>query len=298
MANLPDGPPVKVNDVEVTGDGPITESLLNKIGVDLNYLIQNAPNYQSVKLQRQIFTANGTFPVPSNTSLVLLIGCGGGGGGGGGPGINSSNGANGGDGAPMIHTSFNVTPSASVSVTIGVGGPGGSAGSSGIGTNGSDGSTTLFGSRAFIGGRGGGAGQTPPFGGYGAIGNLSAAQIAELIRFNFLATRTINNQGYTGGALGGSGGITVNAAVSDGYKGQSTGEAIGGNGGTKAVGKSAGGGGGASFGSGGVGGDGGVNNATAGSTGGGGGGGCASSPNGGTGANGGNGYLIVIWVAE
>jgi len=300
MADLPSGPPAKVNDVEVAQDAPVTEALLNKMGVDLNYLIDNIDLYQTVKLKTQLFTANGNFTVPDNTDKVLIIGCGGGGGGGGGPGTNTSSGSDGGDGAPIGVYFATVTPAAVISVTIGGGGGGGAASGSATGTVGSDGGDTSFGGLVtFKGAKGGGAGQAFGFG-TGAPTGLSVAQ-SNQIMVNRYNSRTVDHRGVAGSALGGHGGFNFtnnNAGRQDGFKGQASIYADGGNGGTKdPTSKSGGGGGGASLGAGGVGGDGGVNNATAGGTGAGGGGGCSSSPNGGAGASGGSGVLLVVWVA-
>ena len=128
--------------------------------------------------RKAVFTANGTFTVPSAVTTLWISGCAGGGGGGGGGGnvgstgnAGSGGGAGGGGGQPVIKTPVSVSPGDSISITIGAGGAGGAAGDS-AGTSGSSGgnggnsvitnsttSTTLL-TLTGGGGGGGGAGQT------------------------------------------------------------------------------------------------------------------------------------------
>ncbi len=71
MADLPSGPPVKVNDVEVNQDTPITEALLNKLGVDINYLIDEVASLGvdigNIELtQQQFLTSGGNVGIGTN----------------------------------------------------------------------------------------------------------------------------------------------------------------------------------------------------------------------------------------
>ena len=95
-----------------------------------------------------LYTSNDTFNVPSDVSIVFLTGCGGGGGGGGGGNAgNPEGGGGGGAGQCAIKHPWHVTPSDSISVTIGSGGSGGVSNN-----NGSDGGTTTFGTFSLDGG--------------------------------------------------------------------------------------------------------------------------------------------------
>ena len=276
MADL-SGSFVKVNDVEVAQDAPVTEALLNKIGVDLNYLkdhITTVEGYAgSIKLNYQTYTSGtGTWTAPANLKggVCFIMGVGGGGGGGGGQGGSPYTGGDGGRGAAFAIDLVAVSPSTGYSYTVGNGGSGGSAGTGAAGNIGGTGGATIFnGSILSYGARGG----------VGGAGTYTAT------------TRTTYyglNAGQTEGGLG-------KAGVADGLKGQPSTYRLGGDGGPTASAKGGGGGGGGSYGTGGTGGTGGVNNATAGGYGAGGGGGCGSSPTGGDGAAGGNGILMIVW---
>jgi hypothetical protein len=107
----------------------------------------------------QVFTANGTFTVPTGiTAVSVSLWAGGGGGKGGGSGASSNAGVAGNGGT--VNAIVTVTPGASISVTVGAGGNG-SSGSASTTSNGSTGGTTSFGSLASItGGGGGGTGAT------------------------------------------------------------------------------------------------------------------------------------------
>lgn len=121
-------------------------------------------NPSSVFTNSQTFTASGTFTVPAGVTklLVYMAGSGGGGGGGGGTTTSKGGGVGGGGAsasyqAPII---IPVTPSTTISVTIGAGGSGGAGGSSSAtaGGSGGTGGTTKFGSYSIVGGSGGGGG--------------------------------------------------------------------------------------------------------------------------------------------
>lgn len=114
--------------------------------------------------------ASGTWTCPAGVKYIVVTGCGGGGGGGGGAsasGRNSTNFAGGGSGgwaAPTITQVIQVTPGVVYNISVGEGGIGGtsncvanivSGGGSRTGNPGSDGSSSIFGSLVFPGGKGG-----------------------------------------------------------------------------------------------------------------------------------------------
>lgn len=101
-------------------------------------------NYNS-----QEFTSNGTFTVPDGVYSLYVTATGGGGGGAGGNGV-FGGGGGGGGGRFILRERMEVTPGTNVSVVIGPGGLGGSPGN-----DGTTGQTTIVGSYAAGGGRGG-----------------------------------------------------------------------------------------------------------------------------------------------
>ena len=76
MADIPSNIQ-KMNDDEISFEASLSEQLLNKIGANINALIDLSGNFQ-------IFTANGTWDVPDGITFAQVIACGGGGGGAGG----------------------------------------------------------------------------------------------------------------------------------------------------------------------------------------------------------------------
>ena len=155
----------------------------------------------------QVFTASGTFTIPTGVTAVKATLIGGGGGGGGGHG--ASYGGSGGYGGGAIKYLTGLTSGATITVTVGGGGSGGSpfgnggaggnstitsgtqtittvtgggggggssygGGASGIGTNGSINNTASpcpsFGFNYGIGGGGGSSGCCPGGGGAGTAG--------------------------------------------------------------------------------------------------------------------------------
>lgn len=153
MADIPSSR-VKINDIEVSADAPVTEALFNKIGADIN-------DYLDKGLQYQEFLANGTWTCPDNVNWVILHGCGGGGGGAGGSNnqaddyspndINAPGG--GGAGASIKTITVPVTPGNIYTINIGAGGAGGAAGTGIIGyggPGGTGGDTTFVGADANI----------------------------------------------------------------------------------------------------------------------------------------------------
>ena len=129
---------LKMTDVDVAADAPLSQSFFEKMGANINGLIDR-------NLVIADFTSSGTWACPANVTTVLLIGWGGGGGGS----FNLS-GNPGGDGAPLGVRVSGVTPLTNYSVTIGSGGGGATIGGSG----GGGGGTTSIGSINFFGGRG------------------------------------------------------------------------------------------------------------------------------------------------
>lgn len=160
MADIP-GVLDKINDLEVAFDASVSEQLLNKIGANINELIDlNTTN---------IFLTGGTYDIPLNATKLLVVACGGGGGGASG-GTNPSSvndpGPQGGYGALLSMQTIDVTGGETATITIGSGGAGGAATGGGVnGNSGSAGGSTIFsnpsdGARTWFGGPGGLAGIT------------------------------------------------------------------------------------------------------------------------------------------
>ena len=199
--------------------------------------------------RKSVFTANGTFTVPSAVTTIWVSGCGGGGGGGGGNVLSlSAQGGGGGGGYPgsiAIKKSIAVTPGEVLTITVGAAGAGGAGTSSlanaGNGTAGgssivSSGTTNLI----TLGGGSGGSGATAysttaVFGGAGYTIGLAVFSITG-------STTTPDGGGNIGyGGAGGSGPFGCGGGGSSG----------GGSGGSGSGSGSGGGGGGGSGGSGG-----------------------------------------------
>lgn len=107
---------------------PVSESLIQSLGGPINLLL--ARNLQWVK-----FASYNTWVVPTGINQVLLVGCGG---GGGGCGEDSSFLATGGDGCGLVTAFALVTPTDTVTITIGAGGTGGNS------AGGQTGGNTIF----------------------------------------------------------------------------------------------------------------------------------------------------------
>lgn len=120
-------------------------------------------------MKYQIFTASGTFTVPSGVTNVKVTLIGGGGGGGGSDNVNYGGG--GGGGGVYYRQSVNVTPGSNISVTIGSGGSGG-----GNNQNGSSGGTSSFGS--YLSSTGGAGGKCNN-GSAGAAGSPSTSYFTQ-----------------------------------------------------------------------------------------------------------------------
>ncbi|MBW8331920.1 MAG: HYR domain-containing protein [Prolixibacteraceae bacterium] len=167
----------------------------------------------------QLHTANGTFTVPSGVTGVTVEAWGGGGGGGAG-GAFLSTGRGGGGAGGSFTRAFTVVPSASYTVTVGIGGPGGAGttngtagGASSLGalvsapggsfgyyggnTNGAGGAATTTGG-TYYGGAGSTAASSSGAGGGGAGNNGNGGNASG-------ATGGAAGAGLTGGTTGGVG---------------------------------------------------------------------------------------------
>lgn len=185
MANIP-GSLNYMTDVEIAADAPVTESLLTKIGANINGLLDLAGN-------SEVFTSNGTFNVPENVTRVFVTGIGGGGGGGS---SNTTRGGTGGGSGVNKCVAVAVTPLASIAVTIGSGG-----------ASNANGSATTFG--ALVTFSGGEAGETVSPGantGRGGRGGSNGG--------NTDPSGLTGGHGGGGFSLGGAGGAINNAGGS------------------------------------------------------------------------------------
>lgn len=235
----------KMNDVEIAADAPLSEALLEKIGANINGLIDRGLRFDQ-------FLSNGSWVAPDGVTEVLIIGCGGGGGGAACAG-SSRPGGQGGAGAPLAVSRFTVIPGNSYAVVIGAGGGGG------VGTaNGADGFPSTFGGSLVLQGGQGGAnfaiaaveirnkgigaqgggpseqgGSSGAFAGGagGAATTTTGANSFKLFGFEWPAGQTSYNGGGGGGAGPfGNGGIASISAGIDGQAGAANSGAGGGGG--------------------------------------------------------------------
>lgn len=133
----------KIQQEETEFEGPVSEALAQKIGKDINGLIDGINSFQE-------FTANGTYAVGANIQKAFLkiIGGGGGGGGGGfsqetgiGPSDAAGGGGGGGEGAvPHVYI-VPLVPGEVLNIQIGAGGAAGPGGNSPA--NGGNGGATI-----------------------------------------------------------------------------------------------------------------------------------------------------------
>lgn len=123
MADLPDST-IKINDIEVAQDAPITEQLWRKVGGAINYLLDFGFQFEE-------YTTVGShsFVVPATVRFVFVSGCGGGGGGSAGyPSSSDGSGGSGGSAASgSVGLYLPVTPGDTIGITIADGGNGSSA---------------------------------------------------------------------------------------------------------------------------------------------------------------------------
>jgi hypothetical protein len=191
--------------------------------------------------RKSVFTANGTFTVPSAVTTIWVSGWGGGGGGGGGNALSTSAQGGGGGGAYpgeiAIKNPIAVTPGEVLTITVGAGGAGGAGTSSlanaGNGTAGgssivSSGNTNLL---ALAGGSGGSGATaystTSVFGGSGYTMGLAVFSIAN-------STTSPDGGGVVGfGGAGGGGAFGSGGSGNSGggNGGNGTGNGTGGGGG-------------------------------------------------------------------
>lgn len=157
-------------------------------------------------LNANIITYNSpgiyTFTVPAGITSVTLSGSGGGGGGGCGDGGSNYQGAGGGGGGSNIITSnYSVTPTQSLSITVGAAGAGGVFGGTYVGQPGGSSTVTGTGVSFTAGGGAGGTNGSNAGTGFGGIG-ANGANYTSSFRVN--AGGTSNNGGSNGG-IGGNG---------------------------------------------------------------------------------------------
>lgn len=232
MADLPYNY-VKLNDIEVSQDAPVTESLLNKIGGAANLAIDK-------QIQSQIFTSNGNFTVPTGVTKLLVVGIGGGGGGGGSGsgklgwlGLDTDDNiaafeqpiqwggyGRGGEAAPLGVYDVTVTPAQVIAVTVGAAGSGGTTT-----TDGSAGGSSTFGSITFPGGHQGLNGNAYPTAEYDPVGKIRGKASAF-------------GNGGSEQAAGTTGGSAAGASLGAGGAGGWRQDTFGGSAGTAAAGGS------------------------------------------------------------
>ncbi len=243
------------------------------------------------------FNSSGTFVAPPLSEVKVLVVAGGGGGGG-------YYGGGGGAGGLVYNAAFGITPSESISITVGTGG----AGSTGSGNKGTSGNNSVFKTITAVGGGGGGVANNAGLaGGSGGGGGYATSSASAGGDADYLSPR----QGYDGGSHAANAGIGAGGgggASAVGVNGSSGASGAGGAGAANSITGSSvtyagGGGGGADAGwdtpAGGAGGGGagGVNaNGTSGTDnlGGGGGGGGGNK----VGGDGGDGVVIISYPTQ
>lgn len=207
----------------------ITEAGLTPDENNLFQLLQAIRRHATGTIQ--VFTASGTFTVPTNVRRVRVKLVGGGGGSGGATAARS---AGGGGSGGYAEGNFDVTPGQAITVTIGAAGAGGASGS-----NGGNGGTTSFGAlMSATGGLGGQSGTVTPGGGQGGVG--SGGQINLMGGMGTDGSPSTNTYGGNGGVsyFGGGGraalgfwnesGLAFNTAASGRAPGSGGGSGYGG----------------------------------------------------------------------
>lgn len=163
MADIP-GSAVKMNDIEISANAPLTEALFNKMGANINYFIDKT-------MQEEVFTANGSWTCPPLVTYVWLTMIGGGGGGGSGAVGGSFTGGGGGGGGSIFQGVVPVIPGTIYPIIVGAGGAGG-AGTGG--NNGSHGGPSSALGISVLGGYLGGGGTTTGVSGSAGIGGITS----------------------------------------------------------------------------------------------------------------------------
>ena len=175
----------------------------------------------------QVFTASGTFSVPTGVSTVQALVVAGGGGGGGYSGALADGYYSGGGGAGglVYHGTYPVTPGGTVSVTVGSGG----AGKGSNPAQGDNGQNSVFGTITAQGGGGGGAANRPGNGDAGRAGGSGGGGGSFLEGSNG-GPGGSGTQSPSGGGqgFGNNGGVAANGGPAGGGGGGAG--AVGGNG--------------------------------------------------------------------
>lgn len=213
---------------------PVSESLIQTIGGDINYLL--AKNLKDV-----VFLASNTWLVPANVTEILIEGTGAGGGGGSGGGLGSTGGEGGKAGKYAIRR-LAVTPGDTLTITIGAGGIGGTF-SVNFQPGNAGGDTTVgslsAGTLTWKGGQGGIADTSLTSGGVFGKGAIFAQDSISFARVAAAATAgdsgaygqgTIGattstpavNAGNNTGAGGGGGASSINSVGANGGSGKIT----------------------------------------------------------------------------
>lgn len=207
-------------------------------------------------VDRQVFTASGTWTKPPGCTWVEVIAIGAGGGGGGAVGGAAGTlrwGAAGAGGGALVRRIFDPSAlGATEAVTIGAGGAAGTGGVSGNGTPGGVGGSSSFGTHVTAYGGGGGSAPYPSSGGggggAGGAGNTGGTGGAP--RTGAPATAPTGDRAGGSGATGGPAESTVgvddvgNAEYGGGGGGGHLSSGVGQNGGSSLYGAPGGGGGG------------------------------------------------------
>lgn len=127
--------------IEATLDRkPVSQDLLQIMGGSINYLLDQ---FSTFGFQYQLFTANGSWVAPANTTSVILFGCGGGGSGIANRYTSIQATIEGGLGAKSQWNIQAVTPGQTYTILIGAGGAAVTQTTTGT-TNGNNGASTFF----------------------------------------------------------------------------------------------------------------------------------------------------------
>lgn len=229
-----------IADSEIDPESPITSSLMFRLRDNVLSLLGVDPATPSPSLapqgflrNKQDFTANGSFVVPSGVSVVVIKMTGGGGGGGGGGnyeynGGSAGDGGNGGGGGASSAIILKVSAGDALAFVIGGGGSGGAAASGNFNNNsgygGGSGSPTYV-VRGVVelircNGGGGGGGGTGGFNGAngatGAAGTVVITSPAEIVYGLSLSVPSQGSGGARGFSSSTSGGIWTNATNGNG----------------------------------------------------------------------------------